>query len=59
MPRGRNAKVGFEFGVDVAQARWNVDPVGDGEREAVRLARPVIGVLAQDHHPDLVVGGQV
>ena len=59
MPGGRNAKVGLEFGVDVAQAGWNVDPVGDGKGKPVRLPRTVVGVLAQDHHPDLVVGGQM
>ena len=59
VPRGRNTEVGFEFGVDVAQAGRNVDPVGDGKGKPVRLPRTVVGILAQDHHPDLVVGGQV
>ena len=59
MPRRRDTEIRFEFFVDVAQAWWDVDAVGDREGKSVGLPRSVIGVLAKDHDPGVGVGGQM
>ena len=44
----RAAQIAGELFVDVHQRRWRLDSGAHREAKAVCLARPVIGVLAQD-----------
>mmetsp|Transcript_72965 Transcript_72965/g.194738 ORF Transcript_72965/g.194738 Transcript_72965/m.194738 type:complete len:222 (+) Transcript_72965:229-894(+) len=45
--------------VDVPQARRNRNPLRHAEAQAHGLLRPVVRVLADDHHPDLLQGSEL
>src|SRR5690606_40785624 len=53
--RDRDAEVGGEFLVDVAERRRERQPLTDAEAEAVRLAGAVVRVLAEDQDARVVV----
>ena len=50
----RQPEVGLQLRVDVLQGRWRADAGGNGEAEPHRLSGAVIGILAEDHHADVV-----
>ncbi len=52
-------EVGLELGEDVDQRRRHVDPGAHREAQPVGLARAVVRVLAEDHHLDRGVRGEV
>ena len=55
---GRQTQIGLPLPVDVCQRGRQLDAGGHRKGQAVGLPRPVIGVLAQNHHLHLVRGRQ-
>src|SRR3546814_9440817 len=54
MRRPRNPKVALHFLIDVDETRRRPHAGLDRKAESVRLPRPVIGVLAQNHHAHIL-----
>ncbi len=48
--RDRNRQIPFNLLVDIAQRRWNFFTLGNRKTQPVRLPRPVIGVLPENHN---------
>jgi hypothetical protein len=60
LPCGAGRRRGrFQLLVDVHQRRRHAHPFGHREAQPVRLPRPVIGVLPEDHHLDRLERGQL
>ena len=49
-----DAQIGFDLLIDIAQARRQSHTFAHRERQAMRLSRPVIGVLPENHDPHLI-----
>jgi hypothetical protein len=56
---GTDAEVVFQFLVDVDEARRRPDPIWNGKAQAVGLAGPMLGVLADNDDANLIERRQV
>ena len=54
VPAGRNSQIRLPLLVDVNQRRRQLHPRAHRESQSVGLPRLVVGVLAQNHRPDLL-----
>ena len=59
MARPFDPEVALQLLVNVDQARRGLNSIGDREAQAVRLPRPVIRILAEDHDADVPERRQV
>ena len=56
---GLDAEVLFDFFEDIDERWGRGDAFWDGEAQSMGLAGAVIGILAENHHFDVVEGGAV
>ena len=50
----RNAQITLKLAINVLKGWWRGDAARHGKTEPMRLSRPVIGVLAEDHHLHII-----
>ena len=55
---GRDAKIGFEFAVDILERGRERSSLGDRECQTMSLSGAMIGILSQDEATDLLRGGE-